>query len=84
MLASKYKTVKIINFFLYLDDEKKRETELEKLAKLFTEDIDKIERIKQIWPKEYVDANVYQSKYDPSKINLYIIYFIIKSFRFKI
>lgn len=73
VLASKYKTVKIINFFLYLDEEKKREAELEKLAKLFTDDTEKIERIKHIWPKEYVDTNVYQSKYDPSKINLYIL-----------
>lgn len=72
-LAVKYPDVQIINFFLYLDDEDKRERELEKLAKYFTDDESKIEMIKRAWPKEFVDGNVYYPFSEPGKINLFIL-----------
>lgn len=72
-LAIRYPNVKVINFFLYIDEKEKREKELEKLAKYFTDDVDKISRIKEAWPTSFVDENIYYKKCEDGKLNLLIL-----------
>lgn len=72
-LAAKYPDVKILNVFLDLDDEEGRNKELRKLASYFTNDAEKMACAADKWPREYVDNNLYFSRYKKEKINLLIL-----------